>query len=89
MVWGLFQVPLLRSDLFPPFLPYLPVAPPLHLAPSAEVLQAAPGPQTAGTAVIIAILSVLLAILLAALLTLLIFTWYVDRVETPLGGWGP
>ena len=63
--------------------------PPPHLAPSAEVLQAAPGPQTAGTAVIIAILSVLLAILLAALLTLLIFTWYVDRVETPLGGWGP
>lgn len=52
------------------------------------MLQAAPGPQTAGTVVIIAILSVLLAVLLAALLTLLIFTWYVDRVETPLGGWG-
>lgn len=60
-----------------------------RLVPSAEVLQAAPGPQTAGTVVIIAILSVLLAILLAALLTLLIFTWYVNRVETPLGGWGP
>lgn len=74
------------------FLPSCPIClwhPPPHLAPSAEVLQAAPGPQTAGTAVIIAILSVLLAILLAALLTLLIFTWYVDRVETPLGGWGP
>ena len=59
------------------------------LASSAEVLQAAPGPQTAGIVVIIAILSVLLAVLLAALLALLIFTWYVDRVEAPLGGWGP
>uniref|UniRef100_A0A8D2DKI4 Uncharacterized protein n=1 Tax=Sciurus vulgaris TaxID=55149 RepID=A0A8D2DKI4_SCIVU len=40
----------------------------------AQVLQAVPGPQSAGTVVIIAILSVLLAILLAALLILLIHT---------------
>ena len=63
--------------------------PPPHLAPSAEVLQAAPGPQTAGTAVIIAILSVLLAILLAALLTLLIFTWYWTGLRLPWEGGVP
>uniref|UniRef100_A0AC11CIB8 Uncharacterized protein n=1 Tax=Ovis aries TaxID=9940 RepID=A0AC11CIB8_SHEEP len=54
----------------------------------AEVLQAAPGPQTAGTVVIIAILSVLLAVLLAALLTLLIFTWYDTCGSTPISGPG-
>lgn len=87
LIWGCSR-PLFSGRIFsslPVF--YLPVAP---LAPSAEVLQAAPGPQTAGTVVIIAILSVLLAVPFpAALLTLLIFTWYVDRVEIPLGGWGP
>ncbi|KAM9584475.1 uroplakin-3b-like protein 1 [Trichechus inunguis] len=40
----------------------------------AEVLQAAPRPQTAHTVVIIAFLSVLLAVLLTALLALLIYT---------------
>ena len=45
------------------------------LTPSAEALQAAPGPQSADTVVIVAIPSVLLAILLTALLTLLIYTW--------------
>ncbi|XP_010852661.1 PREDICTED: uroplakin-3b-like protein [Bison bison bison] len=54
----------------------------------AEVLQAAPGPQTAGTVVIIAILSVLLAVLLAALLALLIFTWYDTCGSTPISGPG-
>nr|XP_005892879.1 PREDICTED: uroplakin-3b-like protein [Bos mutus] len=54
----------------------------------AEVLQAAPGPQTAGIVVIIAILSVLLAVLLAALLALLIFTWYDTCGSTPISGPG-
>ncbi|XP_061257968.1 uroplakin-3b-like protein 2 [Bos javanicus] len=54
----------------------------------AEVLQAAPGPQTAGTVVIIAILSVLLAVLLAALLALLIFAWYDTCGSTPISGPG-
>ncbi|KAM9211051.1 uroplakin-3b-like protein 2 isoform 2-T2 [Dugong dugon] len=40
----------------------------------AEVLQAAPGPQTESTVVIITFLSVLLAVLLTALLALLIYT---------------
>uniref|UniRef100_G3UBA4 Uroplakin 3B n=1 Tax=Loxodonta africana TaxID=9785 RepID=G3UBA4_LOXAF len=39
----------------------------------AEVLQASPGPQTAGTVVIITFLSVLLVVLLTALLALLIY----------------
>ena len=42
---------------------------------SAKALQAVPGPQSAGTVVIIAILSVLLAVLFTALLALLIYTW--------------
>lgn len=72
LVWRLFQAPLLRSDLFPPFSPHLPVGP---LTPSAEALQAAPGPQSAGAVVIVAIVSVLLAVVLTTLLTLLIYTW--------------
>lgn len=43
--------------------------------PSAEALQTTPGLQSAGTVVIIAILSVLLAVLLTALLGLLVYTW--------------
>lgn len=56
-----------------PALLCLPGGPPSR--PSAEALQAAPGPQSAGAVVIIAILSVLLAVLLTALLALLIYTW--------------
>ncbi|KAI4531908.1 hypothetical protein MG293_018422 [Ovis ammon polii] len=70
------------------FLPSCPTRLWHPLAPSAKVLQAAPGPQTAGTVVIIAILSVLLAVLLAALLTLLIFTWYDTCGSTPISGPG-
>ncbi|GAB5582780.1 uroplakin-3b-like protein 2 isoform X1 [Prionailurus iriomotensis] len=47
----------------------------------AKALQAVPGPQSAGTVVIIAILSVLLAVLFTALLALLIYTC----VMTPAG----
>lgn len=72
LVWRLFQAPVLRSDLFPPFSPHLPVGP---LTPSAEALQAAPRPQSAGAVVIVAILSVLLAVVLTTLVTLLIYTW--------------
>ncbi|XP_057551348.1 uroplakin-3b-like protein 1 [Hippopotamus amphibius kiboko] len=54
----------------------------------AEALQAAPGPQTAGTVVIIAVLSVLLAILLTALLTLLIYTCYNTCRSTAISGPG-
>lgn len=43
--------------------------------PLAEALLVAPGSQSAGAVVIIAILSVLLAVLLTALLALLIYTW--------------
>ncbi|XP_038394774.1 uroplakin-3b-like protein 2 [Canis lupus familiaris] len=52
----------------------------------AERLQAAPGPQSTGTVVIIAILSVLLAVLLTALLALLIYTCYDIRGSTPISG---
>nr|XP_035928318.1 uroplakin-3b-like protein 2 isoform X2 [Halichoerus grypus] len=52
----------------------------------AEALQAAPGPQSAGAVVIIAILSVLLAVLLTALLALLIYTCYDTRGSTPISG---
>ncbi|XP_059011265.1 uroplakin-3b-like protein 2 [Mustela lutreola] len=52
----------------------------------AEALQAAPGPQSAGTVVIIAILSVLLAVLLTALLALLIYTCYDTCGTTPISG---
>ncbi|KAM6155858.1 uroplakin-3b-like protein 1 [Rhynchocyon petersi] len=45
----------------------------VHL-PQAQTLQAAPGPQTPGTVVLIAFLSVMLAVLLSALLVLLIYT---------------
>ncbi|XP_010951038.2 uroplakin-3b-like protein 1 isoform X1 [Camelus bactrianus] len=54
----------------------------------AEALQAVPGPQSAGTVVIIAILSVLLAVLLTALLTLLIYTCYDTCGSTPISGSG-
>lgn len=57
-----------RSDLFPPCL----WGPP---TPSAQALQAAPGPQSAGTVVITAVLSILLALVLTALLALLVYTW--------------
>ncbi|KAF3813996.1 hypothetical protein GH733_018028 [Mirounga leonina] len=52
----------------------------------AEALQAAPGPQSAGAVVIIAILSVLLAVLLTALLARLIYTCYDTRGSTPISG---
>ncbi|XP_027468902.2 uroplakin-3b-like protein 2 [Zalophus californianus] len=52
----------------------------------AEALQAAPGPQSAGTVVSIAILSVLLAVLLTALPALLIYTCYDTRGSTPISG---
>ncbi|XP_059754699.1 LOW QUALITY PROTEIN: uroplakin-3b-like protein 2 [Balaenoptera ricei] len=54
----------------------------------AEALQAAPGPQSAGTVVIVAILSVLPAILLTALLTLLIYTCYDTCGSTSISGPG-
>ncbi|XP_057171120.1 uroplakin-3b-like protein 1 [Ursus arctos] len=52
----------------------------------AVALQAAPGPQSAGTVVIIAILSVLVAVLLTALLALLIYTCYDTCGSTPISG---
>ncbi|KAM5328516.1 uroplakin-3b-like protein 2 [Glossophaga mutica] len=54
----------------------------------AEALQAAPGPQSAGTVVIITILSVLLTVLLAALLALLIYTCYDTCGSTSISGRG-
>ena len=42
LVWGLFQAPLLRPDLFPPFLPYPPVAPPGALSRGAAGCPRAP-----------------------------------------------
>ncbi|XP_039705098.1 uroplakin-3b-like protein 2 isoform X7 [Pteropus medius] len=55
---------------------------------SAVALQATPGPQGAGTVVIIAILSVLLTVLLTALLTLLIYTCYNSCGSIPISGPG-
>nr|XP_036265223.1 uroplakin-3b-like protein 2 [Pipistrellus kuhlii] len=54
----------------------------------AEALQATPGLQSAGTVVIVAILSVLLAVLLMALLGLLIYTCYDTCGSTPISGPG-
>ncbi|XP_058425038.1 uroplakin-3b-like protein 1 [Diceros bicornis minor] len=54
----------------------------------AQALQAAPGPQSTGTVVIITILSVLLAILLTALLALLIYTCYNTCGSMPISGPG-
>ncbi|XP_045317926.1 uroplakin-3b-like protein 1 isoform X3 [Leopardus geoffroyi] len=52
----------------------------------AKALQAVPGPQSAGTVVIIAILSVLLAVLFTALLALLIYTCHDTRRSAPISG---
>ncbi|XP_015450078.1 uroplakin-3b-like protein 2 isoform X1 [Pteropus alecto] len=54
----------------------------------AVALQATPGPQGAGTVVIMAILSVLLTVLLTALLTLLIYTCYDSCGSIPISGPG-
>ncbi|XP_029076552.1 uroplakin-3b-like protein 1 [Monodon monoceros] len=54
----------------------------------AEALQAAPGPHSAGTVVIVAILSVLLAVVLTTLLTLLIYTCYDTCGSTSISGPG-
>ncbi|XP_015425732.1 PREDICTED: uroplakin-3b-like protein [Myotis davidii] len=54
----------------------------------AEALQATPGLRSAGTVVIIAVLSVLLAVLLTALLGLLIYTCYDTCGSTPISGPG-
>lgn len=66
LVWRLVRDPPSQVSPLSSLLP----SPPL-----AEALPAAPGSQSAGTVVIIAILSVLLAVLLTALLALLIYTW--------------
>ncbi|XP_026897795.1 uroplakin-3b-like protein 2 isoform X2 [Acinonyx jubatus] len=52
----------------------------------AKALQAVPGPQSAGTVVIIAILSVLLAVLFTALLALLIYTCHDTCRSAPISG---
>ncbi|XP_019502392.1 PREDICTED: uroplakin-3b-like protein [Hipposideros armiger] len=54
----------------------------------AEAFQATPGPRSAGTVVIIAILSVLLAVLVTTLLTLLIYTCYNTCGSTLISGPG-
>uniref|UniRef100_A0A8C9BJM0 Uncharacterized protein n=1 Tax=Phocoena sinus TaxID=42100 RepID=A0A8C9BJM0_PHOSS len=54
----------------------------------AEALQAAPGPHSAGTVVIVAILSVLLAVVLTTLLTPLIYTCYDTCGSTSISGPG-
>ncbi|XP_044603459.1 uroplakin-3b-like protein 2 isoform X1 [Equus asinus] len=71
----------LQQDLFPPCL----WGPP---TPSAQALQAAPGPQSAGTVVITAVLSILLALVLTALLALLVYTCYDTCQSTPISGPG-
>lgn len=72
---GLEAVPGPSSQVGSLLLPLLCLPGETPSCPSAERLQAAPGPQSTGTVVIIAILSVLLAVLLTALLALLIYTW--------------
>ncbi|ELW56444.1 Uroplakin-3b-like protein [Tupaia chinensis] len=57
-------------------------------APTAQALRAAPGPQSAGTVVIIAILSVLLAVLLVSLLSVLIYTCFDSCRSTSISGPG-
>ncbi|XP_029805068.1 uroplakin-3b-like protein 1 isoform X2 [Suricata suricatta] len=52
----------------------------------AKALQATPGPQSAGTVVIIAILSVLLAVLFTVLLALLIYTCHDTCRNAPISG---
>ncbi|XP_046523186.1 uroplakin-3b-like protein 1 isoform X3 [Equus quagga] len=54
----------------------------------AQALQAAPGPQSAGTVVITAVLSILLALVLTALLALLVYTCYDTCQSTPISGPG-
>ncbi|XP_006155713.2 LOW QUALITY PROTEIN: uroplakin-3b-like protein 1 [Tupaia chinensis] len=54
----------------------------------AQALRAAPGPQSAGTVVIIAILSVLLAVLLVSLLSVLIYTCFDSCRSTSISGPG-
>uniref|UniRef100_A0A2K6EEQ1 Uroplakin 3B n=1 Tax=Propithecus coquereli TaxID=379532 RepID=A0A2K6EEQ1_PROCO len=54
--------------------------------PQAQALQVVRGPQSAGTVVIIAILSILLALLLTALLAVLIYTCFDSCRSAPISG---
>ncbi|XP_029805067.1 uroplakin-3b-like protein 1 isoform X1 [Suricata suricatta] len=67
-----------------PLCPHAYLGNPSH--PSAKALQATPGPQSAGTVVIIAILSVLLAVLFTVLLALLIYTCHDTCRNAPISG---